>query len=1009
MKTLNTQKSGSALLLTLLVVSLLLVIVLSFTVYVRLEFRTVTNRMENLQSRQNAKLAMHLALAQLQKTAGADQRVTANAEILGASVPLLNRYITGVWDTENPGDDPVWLISSTSGNAIDPLAAPNTANSIALVDTGVLGSSPDLNDRIFAELVELDTSNRQGNYAWWISDEGVKASLSLNDPFESAADIDTLDATELTRLRYGVPVRNAQEMALTPSTDFEDTASNAFFDSVVNLDQYPFYANLDNPRENGGIHHYTHRATGLLTQPLTGGVKKDLSLAPQLLGTGFEEYMDFTTYLVEPSTTHPVIKTADDLRRAHYITPPTTLTPSNGDIVHSVTPIITDFGLQFSPRRESSTDGEATLMMAIMLELWNPYTTALEQEDLILEITGLQPFEMTLRDAADTVMWSDTFDPNSIFSNTISIRLGQEQFHSATYVFLEDGAYDMELHGPGRLLYWTGPDQDHPDQASFASRRSNLSRLQGSISPGITFPTGTGTGTYKVGYTMDPTELTVRLRRAPENGGEILVEHQNLQYDDVDNIDHGTLSYWQNRWLTYRFRMIERGTTYLGDRSAWLKNVDKRTPNPRFGDDISTDAHTLHESATSYAPDDSGLKNNLSVDQDSTIYYFDRTLSNSEYSRDTRRDISLFELPRQPLISVGQLQQLYIHGMPPYSIGNPWGGSTWNQLFDDYFLSGIQRDISEPDFSSSSYPQLPHPRLELADPRDLGLASFDNNTLSTLDEDSALALKVRGQFNLNSVSTQAWKTVLAGSRFVNFKHTLRDTNLHDATHSNVLIDTANDYPAGFTRFPQSIQELFDVDNISFDTSYDSLMLNLKPGITFLVDRDTFNEDDTDYDISDESKIDSMAEEIVDAIKQRMQNVGRPYFTLNEFLTEPYDNGDPILEYVIETAGLRRRATPSGSITPEERTPGWLSQADVISTLAPFLSTRSDTFTIRAYGNVEAPNGDISSQAWCEATVQRTITPVESGLSLSEMANPLDSAFGRHFKIISFKWLSQSEI
>ncbi|MDF3130347.1 hypothetical protein P0Y35_14160 [Kiritimatiellaeota bacterium B1221] len=1008
MKSLSKHKSGSALLLTLLVVSLLMVIVLSFTVYVRMEFRTVSNRMESLQSRQNAKLALYLALAQLQKSAGADQRVTANAEILGASVPQLNRHLTGVWDTENPGDDPIWLISSPPGNAVDPLTPPNTANSIALVDTGVLGSTADLNDRIFAQLIEIDTDNAPGNYAWWVADEGVKASLSLNDPFESTTDIDTLTSTELSRLRYGVPVRNAQETAITPTTDFENTAANDFFGSVVNLDQYPFYANLDNPRENGGIHHYTHRATGLLTQPLTGGVKKDLSLAPDLLGTGFEEYMDFTAYLEEPSSSHPVIKNADDLRRAHHITPPTTLSPANGEIVHSVTPIITDFGLQFSPRRASSSDGEASLMMAVALELWNPYTTALEQEDLILEISGFQDFDMTLRDASDTVVWSDNFDPNSIFGNTISIRLGQEQFHSATYVFLENGAYDMELHGPGRLLYWTGPDQDEPTKASFANRRSNQSRLQQVISPAITFPILTGSGDYSVGYTMDETNLTVRLRRAPENGGEVLVEHSNLLFDDVDNIDHGTLGQWQNRWLTYQFRLIERGTTYGGDRSAWLKNIDKRTPNPRFGYDITTDTHTIREGAST-APDDSALKNNLSVDQDETLYYFDRTLSNSDWSRDTRRDIPLFELPRQPLISVGQLQHLYIHGMPPYSIGNPWGGSTWNQLFDDYFLSGIQRDISEPDFSTTAYPQLPHPRLELADPQDLGLAAYDNNTLSTLDEDSALALKVRGQFNLNSVSTQAWKAVLAGCRFANFSHQLRDTNLQDASHSNVQIDTGNDYPAGFTRFPQSIQELFQVDNINFDTTYDSLVLNLKPGITFLFDRTSFNEDDSDYDTSDESKLDDMAEEIVDAIQQRMQNVGRPYFTLNEFLTEPYQNGDPILEHAIETTGLRRKATPSGDITPEERTPSWLSQADVISALAPFLSTRSDTFTIRAYGNVEAPNGDISSQAWCEATVQRIITPVESGLTLNEMADPLDSAFGRQFKIISFKWLSKSEI
>jgi len=57
-------------------------------------------------------------------------------------------------------------------------------------------------------------------------------------------------------------------------------------------------------------------------------------------------------------------------------------------------------------------------------------------------------------------------------------------------------------------------------------------------------------------------------------------------------------------------------------------------------------------------------------------------------------------------------------------------------------------------------------------------------------------------------------------------------------------------------------------------------------------------------------------------------------------------------------------------------PGWLTQADVLSPLAPILTARSDTFVIRTYG--EAPtvnyagNGprQESAKAWCEVTVQR---------------------------------------
>ena len=73
------EKRGSALLLTLLIVSLLLVIVLSFVTFVRIQLREVTNGQNLLVARQNARLGLELAVSELQKHAGADQRVTVPA------------------------------------------------------------------------------------------------------------------------------------------------------------------------------------------------------------------------------------------------------------------------------------------------------------------------------------------------------------------------------------------------------------------------------------------------------------------------------------------------------------------------------------------------------------------------------------------------------------------------------------------------------------------------------------------------------------------------------------------------------------------------------------------------------------------------------------------------------------------------------------------------------------------------------------------------------------------
>jgi hypothetical protein len=106
-------------------------------------------------------------------------------------------------------------------------------------------------------------------------------------------------------------------------------------------------------------------------------------------------------------------------------------------------------------------------------------------------------------------------------------------------------------------------------------------------------------------------------------------------------------------------------------------------------------------------------------------------------------------------------------------------------------------------------------------------------------------------------------------------------------------------------------------------------------------------------------------------------------------------------------------------------PGYLIQSDVLAVLGNILTTRDDTFTIRAYGEVTTKSGQsILSRAWCEATVQRTIdyvepidspeTPVkEVNMTTGELTNSdlseINKAFGRKFEIVSFRWLSPEEV
>jgi hypothetical protein len=76
-----------------------------------------------------------------------------------------------------------------------------------------------------------------------------------------------------------------------------------------------------------------------------------------------------------------------------------------------------------------------------------------------------------------------------------------------------------------------------------------------------------------------------------------------------------------------------------------------------------------------------------------------------------------------------------------------------------------------------------------------------------------------------------------------------------------------------------------------------------------------------------------------------------------------------------------------------------------------MSVRSDTFTIRAYGESWSNAGDeVLAKVWCEAVIQRFPDPAVT-TPQAYMADLVDpgSEFGRKFRVISFRWLNSDEI
>ena len=127
--------------------------------------------------------------------------------------------------------------------------------------------------------------------------------------------------------------------------------------------------------------------------------------------------------------------------------------------------------------------------------------------------------------------------------------------------------------------------------------------------------------------------------------------------------------------------------------------------------------------------------------------------------------------------------------------------------------------------------------------------------------------------------------------------------------------------------------------------------------------------------------------------------------------------------VVTSGGTTRTHTAMGA-------PGNLLQSDLLQSLGSALANRSDTFTLRCYGEAVHPSGEIGS-AWLEVVVQRVpefldpTNAAETGVSapkplkiapsaatdatVSTALTAVNNVLGRRFRIVSMRWLKADEI
>ena len=275
----------------------------------------------------------------------------------------------------------------------------------------------------------------------------------------------------------------------------------------------------------------------------------------------------------------------------------------------------------------------------------------------------------------------------------------------------------------------------------------------------------------------------------------------------------------------------------------------------------------------------------------------------------------------------------------------------------------------------------------------------------------ASRIEVEGMFNVNSTSVKAWRALLGHAR---------NQRIPYVTTTGSTLSGAQDYA-----------------NSRFSVAGDVEAKSTSPAPTS--GQFSAAAEFTGYRKLTSAVLDRFAQEIVNEVRAR-----GPFLSLSEFVNRQLSSGNLALAGTIQAA-LNTLAADSlinpYSVIQSRSTkvdlvnlpfaassgynfaaaaegysayglPGWTRQADVLRPIAPILSARDDTFTIRAYGDARDNSNNITSRATCEAVVRRTrdfVDPADAPEITTLPTSAANLSFGRRYEIISFRWLSDSEI
>ncbi|HSH93635.1 MAG TPA: hypothetical protein VK968_05785, partial [Roseimicrobium sp.] len=385
----------------------------------RVETQVAANNQQLAQARQNALMAMNIALGRLQAAAGPDTRATGTADLVSGR-DINKKYWTGVWNASVAGADKniAWLVSGAapagSGGVTTPLTAAPGNTLVDLVGANSTDISvpilpiPPTGNRVQVETQPITSAVPGlagtpivGNFAYWVGDEGVKAKVSLTDPWESpTADTKTAtgvsDATAAIYRFVGAQRSGIEGISTaTPSADITtqlsaaaypatDSTFKASLPKTLSLHQLPLANSGSQAVLSAAIksrfHDLTTSSYSVLSDPVSGGLKKDLTSWLRSPASATNPPLD--TDLIaspaitgDPSVYPPAFLPKWGMIRSYAgIAAGTAIAPQfQTDTQQGVHPVVTYARMGYNASRPDPASPVLFHLFPVVV-LWNPYS-----------------------------------------------------------------------------------------------------------------------------------------------------------------------------------------------------------------------------------------------------------------------------------------------------------------------------------------------------------------------------------------------------------------------------------------------------------------------------------------------------------------------------------------------------------------------------------------------------------------------------------------------------------